>query len=48
MSSQLLFAITTPVGNEEAGANEHSPVTATVLLNHRFSRSDIQSSTSSA
>lgn len=24
MSSQFIFAITTPVGNEAAGANEHS------------------------
>lgn len=43
MSSQFIFAITTPVGNEAAGANERSLVAfffttqATVLLHHHFS-----------
>lgn len=48
MSSQFIFAITTPEGNEAAGANEHSLVAffftiqATVLLHHHFPSSVIQ------
>lgn len=48
MSSQFIFAITTPVGNEVAGANEYSlvafffTINDTVLLHHHFSWSVIQ------